>query len=72
MAANERNPGLAAVLSFLIPGLGQVYNGCILRGVIWFLVAGGTWIGSAGMLGWIIHIISAVTAYNFARRHLYR
>ena len=27
------NPGVAAVLSFLIPGLGQFYNGKFLRGI---------------------------------------
>lgn len=29
----DKNPGLAAVLSFLIPGLGQVYNGQIWQGI---------------------------------------
>ena len=29
--ADVRNPGLAAVLSALIPGLGQFYNGDFLR-----------------------------------------
>ena len=33
-----KSPGLAAVLSFLICGLGQIYNGQILKGLI-FLVA---------------------------------
>lgn len=29
----NRNPGLSAVLSFLIPGLGQIYNGLIGAGI---------------------------------------
>jgi hypothetical protein len=29
--ADLKNPGLAAVLSALIPGLGQIYNGDFLR-----------------------------------------
>ncbi len=29
----KRNPGVAAVLSFLIPGLGQIYNGGISHGI---------------------------------------
>lgn len=33
-----KNPGLAAVLSFLFPGLGQIYNGQIGKGVL-FMVA---------------------------------
>lgn len=31
------SPGVAAVLSVLIPGLGQVYGGRLLAGGIWFL-----------------------------------
>jgi TM2 domain-containing membrane protein YozV len=31
------SPGVAAVLSVLIPGLGQVYGGRLLAGAIWFL-----------------------------------
>ena len=30
--------GIAAVLSFLIPGLGQMYNGAFLRGLFWLIV----------------------------------
>ena len=29
-----KNPGLAAVLSFLLPGLGQMYNGEISKGIL--------------------------------------
>jgi TM2 domain-containing membrane protein YozV len=29
-----KSPGVAAVLSFLIQGLGQIYNGQILKGLI--------------------------------------
>ena len=35
-----RNPFIAGVLSLLIPGLGQIYNGRILFGLIWMLVFG--------------------------------
>ncbi len=30
-------PGIAAVLSVLLPGLGQVYSGRLLPGGLWFL-----------------------------------
>lgn len=60
------NPGIAAVLSFVIPGLGQFYNGKFLRGIFWLVVTPGLWIGSAGTLGWICHIIAAYTAYSYA------
>jgi TM2 domain-containing membrane protein YozV len=55
-------PGTAALLSFIIPGAGQVYNGDILRAVFWLIVTPGLWIGSGGMLGWICHLIAAYTA----------
>lgn len=31
---SQKNPGLAAELSFFISGLGQIYNGQILKGII--------------------------------------
>jgi TM2 domain-containing membrane protein YozV len=66
--ATVRNPGIAAVLSALIPGIGQFYNGDFLRGIFWLIVTPGLWIGSGGTLGWIFHVISAYTAYSRARK----
>jgi TM2 domain-containing membrane protein YozV len=63
-----RNPGLSAVLSLLVPGVGQFYNGDFLRGIFWLIVTPGLWIGSGGTLGWICHIIAAITAYHRATR----
>ena len=62
----EHNEALAALLSFLIPGVGQFYNREILRGLFWLIVTPTLWIGSAGHLGWIFHIIAAYTAYSRA------
>jgi TM2 domain-containing membrane protein YozV len=58
--------GNAAVLSLIIPGIGQFYNGNFLRGIFWLIITPGLWIGSGGLLGWICHIISAITAYRKA------
>jgi TM2 domain-containing membrane protein YozV len=33
-----KNPGVAAVLSFFITGLGQIYNGQILKGVLFIVI----------------------------------
>ena len=63
-----KNPGLAAVLSELIPGIGQFYNGDFLRGIFWLIVTPGLWIGSGGLLGWICHVIAAYTAFSRARK----
>ena len=65
----ERDPFIAGLLSFLIPGTGQIYNGQILWGVLWLLLTGVSWIGSAGTLGWIVHIIAAWCAYSYAKEH---
>jgi TM2 domain-containing membrane protein YozV len=67
-AVTMKNPGYAAVFSALIPGIGQFYNGDFLRGIFWLIVTPGLWIGSGGLLGWICHVIAAITAYNRAKR----
>ena len=64
-----RDPYIAGVLSFLIPGIGQIYNGRIVIGVVWLFITGVSWIGSAGTLGWILHILSAYFAYRYAKNH---
>jgi TM2 domain-containing membrane protein YozV len=67
-----RDPALAAVLSLIVPGVGQLYNGRILAGILWLIITPGLWIGTGGTLGWICHIISAYTAYSYARDHRVR
>ena len=62
-----RDPALAAVLSAIIPGVGQFYNGRILAGILWLIITPGPWIGTGGLLGWIAHVIAAYTAYTYAR-----
>ena len=66
-------PPIAALLSFLIPGLGQLYNREYLRGLFWLLLTPWLWLFSAGLLGWAVHLLSAATAYHRAellqRRH---
>jgi len=61
-----RNAGTAAILSFFVPGIGQIYNGTLLRGLFWLIVTPGLWIGSGGLFGWVCHLISAYTAHNYA------
>lgn len=61
-----KNPGIAAILSFVLPGAGQVYNGNFLRALFWLIVTPGLWIGTGGILGWVCHIVSAYTAHSKA------
>jgi hypothetical protein len=64
-----RDPFTAGILSFLIPGVGQLYNGRILAGILWLIITPGFWIGTGGTLGWVCHIIAAYTAYSYAKDH---
>jgi TM2 domain-containing membrane protein YozV len=60
------SPGVAAVLSVVIPGLGQVYNGRLLIGATWFLAASfGYW--AILVPGFLIHAASVWCAYRGAR-----
>lgn len=70
MARKNHNPGLAAVLSFFIPGVGQIYNGAFWRGIFWLVVTPGFWLGTGGTLGWVCHLVSAYTAYTYAEDRL--
>ncbi len=55
------NPGIAALLSFFIPGLGQLYKGQVFNGIIWFVVVG---IGYVFLLipGIILHLCCIIGA----------
>jgi TM2 domain-containing membrane protein YozV len=64
-----RDPFTAGLLSLLIPGLGQFYNGRIIAGILWLIFTPTLWIGSSGTLGWIFHIIAAYCAYSYAKDH---
>lgn len=66
-----KDPGTAGILSFFIPGLGQIYNGAFLRGIFWLIVTPGLWIGTGGLLGWVCHLISAFTAHGYAKERPY-
>jgi TM2 domain-containing membrane protein YozV len=67
-----RDPELAAVLSLLIPGVGQFYNGRILPGLLWPIITPGRGIGTGGLLGCVCHIISVCMACTYAGDHRVR
>jgi TM2 domain-containing membrane protein YozV len=60
------HPGIAAVLSVLVPGLGQVYSGRLLAGGLWFL---GTGIAYWAVLvpGFLVHAFCIWSAYQSAK-----
>jgi len=67
----RKEPAVALLLSFLLPGVGQIYNGDIGKGIafmigFWVLV----WIG-IGIVFWIWAMIDAyksATNINLGRR----
>lgn len=46
-----KSPGLAAVLSFFVPGLGQIYDGRIAKGLVLFVLGPLFFLG---VLGWVV------------------
>ena len=59
---NKKDVFLAGILSFLVPGLGQVYVGKVSRGIIWFavVVIGYFCLIIPGIILWIASICDAV------------
>ena len=64
-----KNPGIAAILSFIVPGFGQIYNGDFLWALIWLIITPGFYLGTGGLLGFICHFVSAYVAYRGAVSH---
>ncbi|MBW2267392.1 MAG: hypothetical protein JRH16_02355 [Deltaproteobacteria bacterium] len=60
------HPGIAAVLSVLIPGLGQVYAGNLLTGALWFL-ATGFFYWMILLPGFLCHGFCVWSAYQAAK-----
>ena len=59
-------PGVAAVLSVFLPGLGQVYAGRLLAGALWFLgTAFAYW--AIVVPGFLAHAVCIWSAYQSAR-----
>jgi TM2 domain-containing membrane protein YozV len=55
------NPGVAAVLSFFLPGLGQIYKGQIFNGLLWMIVV---FVGYALLVvpGLVLHLCCVIGA----------
>lgn len=68
-----RNPILAAVLSLILSGLGQIYNGQVLKGVIFIgiqLINGAL---TVVLIGWflmpLVGLWATIDAYLVAKRN---
>ena len=65
--SNQGSTGniIAALCSFVLPGLGQLVQGRLLKGVIMFVLSCVLWIFA---LGWIVHIWATIDAAVFRPR----
>lgn len=68
MSNSKAEPGIAAVLSLIVPGIGQFYAGNWGWGIFWLIITPGFWIGTGGLAGWICHILAAIQAHGQATR----
>lgn len=59
--------GVAAILSLVVPGVGQIYNGDFLRGAAWLIAVPGFYFTGTGVVGGACHLVSAYTAYHRAK-----
>ena len=75
--ASPKSPGVAVILSILIPGLGHLYSGNPLSAVFWFVSAVVSTVLISVLIGFIllplVWIGAAIHAYistaNFNSRH---
>jgi len=81
-SSDEKESGVSAVLSFLVPGLGQLYNGQVSRGavvfvgwMVWEFVAFVITTLTLGIffLIWVpvelfVHVVAAYDAYDQAEK----
>ena len=56
---------IAAVCSLVIPGLGQLTQGRLLKALLHFVLTGALWLLSFGTLGWVMHLWSAYSAATY-------
>lgn len=61
----SRSPEVAALFSAIIPGLGQMYNQQVGKGLMFL---GATLVGWMALIGWAFHIWSVVDAFQEGRR----
>lgn len=63
-----KNSGLAAILSFFIPGLGQLYNGQFGKSILFFVINGINFLLAFVLVGLITAGITALIAAYDAYR----
>lgn len=67
-ASPPRDPTVMAILSLVLPGLGQVVLGQTVKGVVLFLLFLGVWFSTACFGGVAVAIAAIIDAYQIATR----
>jgi TM2 domain-containing membrane protein YozV len=62
----EASPLLAAVLSLLVPGAGQLYAGNVVTAILWFILVGAGYVFV--LPGLFLHLVCIATAASAANR----
>ena len=60
---------LAALCSFFVPGLGQLFQGRLVMALFQFVLAAALWLV---LLGWVVHLWSVINAARFEPRRRYQ
>ena len=70
--AEPKSAGVAAVLSALLNGLGQIYNGHILKGILFIVIQAINSALTSILIGWIflpfVWVICVYDAYRSANK----
>jgi TM2 domain-containing membrane protein YozV len=68
-----RNPILTAILSLIVAGLGQIYNGQVGKGVIFMIIQLINGALTVVLIGWIllpiVGLLAMIDAYMTAKRN---
>jgi TM2 domain-containing membrane protein YozV len=68
----KKSSGIAAIASFIIPGLGQIYNGQIGKGIMFIIIGGILALSMFILIGFILYPIfwlyNIYDAYKTAER----
>jgi TM2 domain-containing membrane protein YozV len=59
---------IAALVSFFIPGLGQLIQCRVLAAITHFVLTGLLWLVTFGWFGWIGHLLSCIDAARWKAR----
>lgn len=58
---------IAGLASFFYPGLGQLVQGRLFSAILYFVAGTLLWIF---LLGWIVHILAAISAARYEPPHV--